>query len=151
MKSLVIFLMVLVGLMVTGCGHQSAITQAVSYPTDSGEVKSSSTSISSSGFSLTITVPEPKKVDKVVPAWVWIAQETLPLKVGTNFQLDGKVIYNDDTFNDRIKWTSSDQSIVAVNEVTGLLIGVGKGETTITAYAVEDMRKSKQLKVIVVK
>ena len=143
MKKVLISLVALVGLSIAGCGQQQIRTQIVYVPTTQIE-------------SVEATPKQEAIIEEItkVPSFIVVQSEqsdVLNIKSGTNYQLEGQVHYKNGEIDDRIQWKSTDQTVVSVNEVTGLVIATGEGKASIFAHPVDDVSMSIEIPVFVKK
>lgn len=75
--------------------------------------------------------------------------ETLVIKEGDKMSLSASVIYEDNTRDSSVSWSSSDNTIASVNNTTGSLSGVKEGITTLVATSLKDSSKKANLIVTV--
>lgn len=75
--------------------------------------------------------------------------ETLVIKEGDKMSLSASVIYEDNTRDSSVSWSSSDNTIASVNNTTGSLSGVKEGITTLVATSLKYSSKKANLIVTV--
>ncbi|NIK77294.1 uncharacterized protein YjdB [Paenibacillus castaneae] len=86
--------------------------------------------------SVTLKLQQSKKIDPGTSANLWNELTSLPTIGKTNIK-------------DSLKWTSSDPSIVSVNETTGEIKGIKPGSAEITVYYEHDNRVRDVITIIV--
>jgi hypothetical protein len=77
--------------------------------------------------------------------------DTLVINQGDKVEASASVIYEDNTRDSALLWTSSDNTIATVNATTGAISGVKSGIATILARSVKDSSKQAMLTITVKK
>jgi len=94
---------------------------------------------------------EVKLKDVLVSKVQIISTDNLVVSEGAKVQVSGNVIYEDDTRDSAIEWSSSDNTILSVNSTTGDISGIKSGLATIVATSLKDKSKKDTLTVTVKK
>lgn len=97
----------------------------------------------------TDTDQTPSKLINLPVSQVQAIPDTLVIAEGNKVKGNASVIYSDNSRNSDLIWTSSDNTIAAVNPTTGDISGVKAGIVTIIATAQKDSSKRSAITVTV--
>lgn len=86
------------------------------------------------GSGLQVTVKVIVTEPQIEVTGIDVSINTMTVKVGDCFPLGARVI-PDNASNQTVRWSSSDTSVVTIDETTGLVTAVGAGEAIVTATA----------------
>lgn len=117
-----------------------------STPPNSNTASSPSPSASPSGSSQ----PDPIKNVPVKQVQI-MSGDNLVVNQGDKVDVSANVIYEDNTRDSALIWTSSDSTVATINATTGAISGVKPGIATILAKSVKDTNKQASLTITVKK
>lgn len=79
---------------------------------------------------------------------VELTSYTYAMQKESDFQFAAKVLYDDDTTGTTVKWTSSNEDVIIIDEADGTAVSVELGTATITATAAEGIYASIDVTVV---